>query len=128
MSTFMRRWLTGRAARLLSLACIAVAVVMTVVIELQVSHQSGCLSQWADRYTARVNRLTAVNSDHNKTTDAVIQALNTALLDAIRKDQAALTRDVPAYQRAVSEYQAASARLAATQKANPVPDSPRLNC
>lgn len=101
---------------------------MTVVIELQVSHRSGCLSQWADRYTDRINRLSSVNSAHNTATDSVIQALNTALLDAIRKDQAALARDIPAYQRAVNEYQATATRLASAQKANPVPDSPRLNC
>ena len=87
-----------------------------------------CIQRWADTYTARAERITKVNGDLNAAQGAYIHALNQALQDAIRGDQAAVQRDLPAYQAAAENYE----RTAATQKRaverDPIPAPPKFTC
>lgn len=146
-------WVRGavqsRAALAVERLCVAATVIVAGYLMWQVQHQqtqlrhaqallrdaqarirdqSECIATWADAYTARANRITGVNSQHNAATDAVIAATNTVLVDAADVDRAALTRDIPLYKAAVVAYDQAAAQLRAAQQANPIPDSPRLNC
>lgn len=123
-----RQWLAGRAANLLIIVLLATSLTMTAVNQVQIRRQSDCLARWADAYTARVNRITEANNAHNEASDKLTAATNTVLLDAINADRAGLKRDIPKYRAAVKDYQDAAAVLAKAQKANPVPDSPRLHC
>jgi hypothetical protein len=87
-----------------------------------------CLASWADQYTARAERITKVNADTTAKTSAYIHALTVALGDAIAQDQAALTRDLPAYVKAATDYEAAARASKDALARNPIPDAPKFQC
>lgn len=110
---------------------LAVAVPGFVRVQ-QVSDEQGdqgrCLASWADQYTARAERITGINSVTTTAQGAYIHALNITLDDAIRKDQAALARDLPAYEKAAVDYEATAGMSKAAIARDPIPPAPKFQC
>lgn len=109
-----RQWLAGRAANLLIIVLLATSLTMTAVNQVQIRRQSDCLARWADAYTARVQQLTSASNARQQALDDFLRSLN--------------TRNVSTETAKYKAYLHASDMYEQQQKANPVPDSPRLHC
>jgi len=109
-----RRWLTGTVGSVLVAVLLGVSLTLTTVTLVKLTHQSSCLSRWADKYTARVQSLTTASNARQQALDDFLRSLN--------------TRDQVKERAAYNAYLTASDTYKRQQQAHPVPDSPRLNC
>lgn len=114
------RWTASQEARSAAREARAVSVSNKQLID--------CVTAWANATADRSERVSGINNDNTQATRDYILALGRALDDVIRKDPAALAKDLPKYQQEFRDFKAAAARLQRTLAANPVPASPRFAC
>lgn len=120
--------LESKAAAWTVVVLLLASFALNVVVPLQARTYLHCIGHWADQYTARAERITKVNVATSTATGAYIHALNVVLADAIRQDQVAVNRDLPAYQKAATDYEAAAKTSRDAAATDPIPDAPKFQC
>jgi hypothetical protein len=128
IAAWLERVNTHPVMKWLVVAFVALPVVLSLVVTVEYTRQGHCVARYNDQFAARAERLTKVNADTARITGAYITALTTVLNDAIRRDQAALRRDLPKYESAARDYQVQSGMAKAALARNPLPPAPKFQC
>jgi hypothetical protein len=118
----------SRAAGIVERFCLTAALLLALFAIWQSRQQVGCITNWADHYTQTANRRASAANERNLAQDDLLRKLNTALLDAINQDRAALARDLPPYKAAIRPFNTAAQAAKNAAERNPIPDSPALHC
>lgn len=97
-----------------SIAAVGLTVVLFSIAAAQQKSDLKCVTDWANQSAARSDRILNLSTAKNVATDDLFRAV--------------AAKDAKAFDKALSEYLAASNDYNNALKANPLPSSPQLQC